>query len=126
MKLLFFSALESLHIILDCVKSTKDQIEDQDVQAESLRQLANHSRERAAYLTKHIIAKLHILGGPIDLILHASSILIKNEADSSEDLIKVFQLTELRVFVNLDFSIGPLLDGSVPDFGGRDTLIHKR
>ena len=124
MKLLFFTALESLHIILDCVKSSKNQIEDQDVQAESLRQLANHSRERAAYLAEHIIAKLHILGGPIDLILHPTSILVKKEADSSEDLIDVFQLTELRVFVNLDFSIGSLLDGSVTDFGGRDTLIH--
>ena len=116
MKLLFFTALESLHIILDCVKSTKNQIEDQDVQAEPMRQLANNSRERAANLAKHVIAKLHILGGPVDLILHPTSILVKKEADSSEDLVKVFQLIELWVLMDLYFSIGSLLDGSVPDF----------
>lgn len=89
-----------------------------------MRQLANHSRERAANLAEHIIAKLHILGGPIDLILHPTSILFKKEADSSEDLVKVFQLIELWVLMDLYFSIGSLLDGSVPDFGGRNTLIH--
>lgn len=91
-----------------------------------MRQLANHSRKRAANLAKHIIAKLYILGGSVDLILHPTSILIKKEADSSEDLVNVFQLAEFRVLVNLNFSIGALFDGSVPDFGGKDTLIHKR
>jgi hypothetical protein len=91
-----------------------------------LRQLANHSRKRAANLAKHVIAKLYILGGSVDLILHPTSILVKKEADSSEDLVNVLQLTEFRVFVNLNFSIGPLFYGSVPDFGGRDAFIHKR